>query len=64
MSTVLIVIQLILIVKYIYSDLDSSKDKDSKQILFSKNLTYILSAINFVFVIILHILLAFYSTDG
>lgn len=64
MSTVLIVIQLILIVKYIYSDLDSSKDKDSKQIIFSKNLTYILSAINFVFVIILHILLAFYSTDG
>tara|TARA_E500000178_G_C16963895_1_gene727403 strand:+ start:295 stop:1044 length:750 start_codon:yes stop_codon:yes gene_type:complete len=64
-STVLIIIQLILIVKYIYKDLyKKTEDKEDKESIFAKNATYILSAINFVFIVILHILLAFFSTDG
>tara|TARA_Y100000591_G_scaffold322061_1_gene337886 strand:- start:4116 stop:4769 length:654 start_codon:yes stop_codon:yes gene_type:complete len=68
-STILIIIQLILIVRYIYVDLDSTpEDKSTPSYLItaalSKNATYILSTINFVFVVILHILLAFFSTDG
>lgn len=64
-STVLIIIQLILIVKYIYKELDNNnKNGEDKETIFAKNATYILSAINFVFIVILHILLAFFSTDG
>lgn len=66
-STILIIIQLILIVKYIYVDLEKQdielSEKDLTTVL-SKNATYILSTINFVFIVILHILLAFFSTDG
>jgi len=64
-STVLIIIQLILIVKYIYKELhNNNKNGEDKETIFAKNATYILSAINFVFIVILHILLAFFSTDG
>jgi hypothetical protein len=67
-STILIIIQLILIVKYIYEDLEGYKKKESNKndisIVLSKSATFILSTINLVFVVILHILLAFFSTDG
>ena len=65
-STILIIIQLILIVRYIYIDLESngSNDPNDNITTLSKNATYILSTINFVFVVIIHILLAFFSTDG
>lgn len=67
-STILIIIQLILIVKYIYVDLESinsgKPSEENPTTVLSKNATYILSTINFVFIVILHILLAFFSTDG
>ena len=64
-STILIIIQLILIVKYIYKELyNNNKNGEDKETIFAKNATYILSTINFVFIVILHILLAFFSTDG
>ena len=67
-STILIIIQLILMVKYIYVDLESTNShklsEENLTTVLSKNATYILSTINFVFIVILHILLAFFSTDG
>lgn len=64
-STVLIIIQLILIVKSIYQYINKkSKDGETNEVILAKNAVYILSTINLVFVVIIHILLAFFSTDG
>lgn len=68
-SSLLIIIQITLIIKYIYNSLDilnkTTKTKDQNQkIVFIKSASFILVLINLIFVMIQHILLAFYSTDG
>ena len=44
--------------------LNTKSNKDTKQTTMIKSASYILVLINFVFVMIQHILLSFYSTDG
>ena len=60
MSSILIIVQILLISKYLFSYLSQTSDS-SKEI--SKNATYILSLVNFIFVLMIHISLAFFSTD-
>ena len=67
-SSLLVIIQIGIIVKYMFSILhgintrSNSKLENEQAIL--KGLSLILITINFIFVMILHILLAFFSTDG
>ena len=69
-SSLLIVIQIGIIIKYMYSILNGINTKrnethvkqNEQSIL--KGLSLIVTAINYIFVLILHILLAFFSTDG
>ena len=66
-SSLLIIIQITLIIKYMYNSLNylnTKTNKDTKQTTMIKSASYILVLINFVFVMIQHILLSFYSTDG
>tara|TARA_Y100000389_G_scaffold187564_1_gene209100 strand:- start:3 stop:665 length:663 start_codon:yes stop_codon:yes gene_type:complete len=67
-SSILLISQIGLIVKYLYNELDSlvfgnnpTKDKETTLI---KSLSYILITLNFVFILIMHILLGFFSTNG
>ena len=60
MSSILIIVQILLISKYLFSYLSDTTDS-SREI--SKNATYILSLVNFIFVLMIHISLAFFSTD-
>ncbi len=61
-SSILITIQIGLIFKYLYSYLNNSSNKSDNML--AKYATYIITTVNFIFILIIHILLAFYSTDG
>jgi len=69
-SSLLVVIQIGIIIKYMYSILNGINTKrnempqkqNEQSIL--KGLSLIVITINYIFVLILHILLAFFSTDG
>lgn len=61
-SSILLIIQLGLIFKFLYGYLD--KNKRPKDNILIKSASYILGVINFLFIFIIHILLAFFSTDG
>lgn len=69
-SSLLIIIQITLIIKYVYNSLGTLNNtnklngENNKQIVFIKSASFILVLINLIFVMIQHILLAFYSTDG
>ena len=66
-SSLLIIIQITLIIKYMYNSLNflnTKSNTDNKQTIMIKSASYILVLINLVFVMIQHILLSFYSTDG
>ena len=67
-SSLLIIIQITLIIKYMYNSLNFLNKKTSqinnKQTLMIKSASYMLVVINFIFIMIQHILLSFYSTDG
>jgi hypothetical protein len=60
-SSLILLMQLGIIMKYVYSLL-SNNDKTKLNLM--KNISYILFIINLLFTIILHITLAFFSTDG
>ena len=69
-SSLLVVIQIGIIIKYMYSILNGIHtksnevaEKQNEQSIL-KGLGLIVTTINFIFVLILHILLAFFSTDG
>tara|TARA_B100000927_G_scaffold141136_4_gene113826 strand:- start:5 stop:697 length:693 start_codon:yes stop_codon:yes gene_type:complete len=69
-SSLLVIIQLGIIIKYMYSILNgiqtttnNTNEKRNKQSIL-KGLSLIVTTINYIFVLILHILLAFFSTDG
>ena len=69
MSTLLIFLQIVMISKYIFSMLKEITKKtltntEQQDTIFAQNGCYILTTLNLVFVIILNILLAFFSTDG
>lgn len=66
-SSLLIIIQITLIIKYMYNSLNflnTKSNTDNKQTIMIKSASYILVLINLVFVMIQHIILKFYSTDG
>jgi hypothetical protein len=67
-SSLLIIIQIGIIIKYMFSILNginttSPPQKENEQSIL-KGLGLIVTTINYIFVMILHILLAFFSTDG
>tara|TARA_B100000989_G_scaffold276624_2_gene236990 strand:+ start:72 stop:749 length:678 start_codon:yes stop_codon:yes gene_type:complete len=65
--SILIIIQIAIIIKYMYGLLkknDRSPDQNTKQIGLLKCITYIITVINIIFLMILHILLSYFSTDG
>ena len=73
-SSLLIFVQLIIISKYMFSLLrnknlgnensDHENPGDKKNNALLKAISYVLITVNFIFVFIIHILLAFFSTDG
>ena len=70
-SSLLIIIQMTLIIKYMYNLIDKtlinetkSSENKNKDTTILKGLALIITTINYIFVMLLHILLAFFSTDG
>ena len=65
-SSLLIIVQISIICKYMFNTISHLKEANKKNNEFSvlKNLIYILSTINIIFVLIIHILLYYFSTDG
>jgi hypothetical protein len=63
MSSTLSLVQIILISNYLYKTLNNKDSKDETTIELTKMLTYILSVVNIVFIVMIHISLVFFSTD-
>ena len=64
MSSFLIIVQIILIRTYLFNYLIDNGDPNRKtKADLSKNITYILCVVNFIFILMIHISLAFFSTD-
>ena len=63
MSSILLLLQIVLISNYLLKTLNSTDPKDKVTIELTKLLTYILSVVNIVFIIMIHISLVFFSTD-
>ena len=68
-SSLLVIVQIGIIIKYMYSILKRINTKDNnpetkKQEAILKGLSLITITVNYIFVMIIHILLAFFSTDG
>ncbi len=73
-SLIFFVIQICISVKYLYNELQyrymrpnpnaSIKNKSKETTSLIKNISLILGTINFLFIVIMHILLEFFSTDG
>lgn len=65
-SSIILILQIGLIFKYLYGLLEVANGGkyNPTDSLLVKNISYILVTINFIFVIILHILLSYFSTDG
>ena len=63
MSSAIILLQIVLISNYLLKTLNKTDNKDDNTIELTKMLTYILSLVNFVFILMIHISLVFFSTD-
>lgn len=65
-SSFLLIIQIGIIVKYMFNLLhkNNGDNKQAKNIALIKSLSYVLITINVIFIMIIHILLAWFSTDG
>lgn len=65
MSSFLIIVQIILISTYLFNNIlnDNNRPDIANKIELSKNITYVLCVINFIFILMIHISLAFFSTD-
>lgn len=63
MSSTLLLVQIILISNYLYKTLNNKDSKHDITIELTKMLTYILSVVNIVFIVMIHISLVFFSTD-
>ena len=68
-SSLLVMLQIAIIIKYMYSMLTAvvtkqTNERHKKEQSILKGLSLVLITLNYLFVFILHILLAFFSTDG
>ena len=65
MSSFLIIVQIILISTYLFNNIlnDNNRPDIANKIELSKNITYVLCVVNFIFIFMIHISLAFFSTD-
>jgi hypothetical protein len=66
-SSILLIVQIGLIIKYLYNELNFLVTKDKsiiKETTIIKSLSYIIITLNFVFILIMYILLEFFSTNG
>jgi len=69
-SSLLVIIQIGIIIKYMYNKLNAiqisgtNQPAKLKEESLLKGLSLIITTVNYLFVLILHILLAFFSTDG
>jgi hypothetical protein len=65
MSSFLIIVQIILISTYLFNNIlnDNNRPDIANKIELSKNITYVLCVLNFIFIFMIHISLAFFSTD-
>jgi hypothetical protein len=65
MSSFLIIVQIILISTYLFNYIlnNNTNPEVAKKIELSKSITYVLCVVNFIFILMIHISLAFFSTD-
>jgi hypothetical protein len=63
MSSTLLLVQIVLISNYLLKTLKKTDPSDDTTIELTKMLTYILSVVNIVFIVMIHISLVFFSTD-
>jgi len=63
MSSLLIAIQIILISTYLFHYILNENEPKNMKMELAKNITYILCVVNFIFILMIHISLAFFSTD-
>lgn len=63
MSSTLLLLQIVLISNYLLKTLKSNDASEDITIELTKMLTYILSVVNIVFIVMIHISLVFFSTD-
>lgn len=65
MSSFLIIVQIILISTYLFNYIlnNNTNPEVIKKIELSKSITYVLCVVNFIFILMIHISLAFFSTD-
>jgi hypothetical protein len=65
MSSFLIIVQIILISTYLFNYIlnNNANPEVIKKIELSKSITYVLCVVNFIFILMIHISLAFFSTD-
>lgn len=63
MSSTLLLVQIVLISNYLLKTLKKTDPADKTTIELTKMLTYILSVVNIVFIVMIHISLVFFSTD-
>ena len=63
MSSTLLLVQIVLISNYLLKTLKKADPADETTIELTKMLTYILSVVNIVFIVMIHISLVFFSTD-
>jgi hypothetical protein len=63
MSSALLLLQVVLISTFLLRTLNKSDTKEDLSLELTKLLTYILSVVNFIFILMIHITLVFFSTD-
>ena len=63
MSSSLLLLQVVLISTFLLRTLNKSDIKEDLSLELTKLLTYILAVVNFIFIIMIHITLVFFSTD-
>ena len=63
MSSALLLLQVVLISTFLLRTLNKSDTKENLSLELTKLLTYILAVVNFIFILMIHITLVFFSTD-
>lgn len=63
MSSTLLLLQILLISNYLFKILNRTSTKEDLTLELTKMLTYVLSVVNMIFILMIHISLVFFSTD-
>ena len=63
MSSTLLLLQILLISNYLFKILNKTSTKEDLTLELTKMLTYVLSVVNMIFILMIHISLVFFSTD-